>query len=188
MGLLKRTLLAAGVAAAAGIAAAAIFSVKENDDKSDSSDDEVNFINIADANDKEEDVAKKPQKFEQKKPESDEEKEYSPEINEISELYPFLTKPFIEEQFNRNDAFNAQYPEDTLITITHKAKFEEAKVLGEFLAIAEANGFSGTALNDTEGTVTKKMFTEDGAILSDIYNVSNQAACLHGTYEGYSIV
>ncbi len=188
MGLLKRTLLAAGVAAVAGIAAAAVFSMKEDKDDNDSSDDEVNFINITDGSDKEEDVAEKPQKFEQKKPESDEEKEYAQEINEISDLYPYLTKPFIEEQFKRNDAFNAQYPEDTLITITHKAKFEENKVLKEFLAIAEANGFTGAELSETEGTITKKMFTEDGAILSDIYNASNQAVCLHGTYEGYSIV
>ena len=77
--------------------------------------------------------------------------------------------------------------EDTLITITHKAKFEDAATMKEFLAIAEANGFSGSELNETEGSITKKMFTEDGAILSDIYNVANQASCLHGTYEGYSI-
>ena len=37
-----------------------------------------------------------------------------------------------------------------------------------------------------EGT-TKKLFVEDGAIISDILNVANQAAVLNGSYQNYSI-
>ena len=35
--------------------------------------------------------------------------------------------------------------------------------------------------------ITKKLFVEDGAIISDILNVANQAAVLNGSYQNYSI-
>jgi len=184
----RKTILAAAVAAAAGIAAALIYSLSEKKSSGKEDDDEVNFIDIADGSDSEEDVADKPQKFEQQKPEEDDGVEYAPEVSEIAGMYPYLKKAFIAEQYGRNDAFMTQYPEDTLITIIHKAKFEDADTLKSFNAIAEANGFTSEAISDTEGTVSRKMFTEDGAILSDIYNVANQVACLRGTYEGYSIL
>ncbi len=116
-----------------------------------------------------------------------EEKVYSEEVEEIAKLYPYLEKEFIERQFLRNDTFNEQYPEDTLITISHKSAFEDANVLEEFVKIAEVNGYAVDRVNEKEIIISKKMFTEEGAILSDIYNVANQVECLNGEYEGYHI-
>ena len=45
----------------------------------------------------------------------------------------------------------------------------------------------GCELNTKEIVVAKKLYSTDGAILSDIYNVANQVNCLNGTYEGYKI-
>ncbi len=115
------------------------------------------------------------------------EEEYPAQVNEIAKLYPYLDKKFIAEQFSRNDAFTEQYPEDTLVTISHKAKFPDAQSLEAFMKIAQDNGYASTKTSDDESLISRRFFTEDGAILSDIYNVANQAACLRGTYEGYSI-
>ncbi len=119
--------------------------------------------------------------------EETEEKKYSAEVEEIAELYPYLTKDFIAEQFARNDAFNAEYPTDTLITIRHKAKFEDPAVLEDYAQIAKGNGYEALALSENENIISRRIFTEDGAILSDIYNVANQVNALKGVYEGYNI-
>ena len=116
-----------------------------------------------------------------------EEEEFPAQVNEIAKLYPYLDRKFIAEQFGRNDAFTAQYPEDTLVTISHKAKFPDASSLEAFAKIAQDNGYASTKISDDEMLISRRFFTEDGAILSDIYNVANQTACLKGTYEGYSI-
>ena len=49
------------------------------------------------------------------------------------------------------------------------------------------NGYDVEELNTKEIVVAKKLYSTDGAILSDIYNVANQVNCLNGTYEGYKI-
>ena len=139
---------------------------EEKEEKEQEEKDEVRFINISDTTGEE---------------------TYAPEILEVAKLYPYLDKHFIAEQFARNEAFTKQYPEDTLITIAHKAKFADARVLADYAKIAEDNGYSSEALDETENVITKKMFVTDGSILSDIYNVANQVACLGGTYEGYKI-
>ena len=160
-----RRTIGAALAATAIIAAGAVIKLLLDETNTyDEEDDEVNFINIDDG-----------------------EAEVSPEILEIAKLYPYLDKKFIAEQFARNEALNKEYPEDTLITIAHKAKFPDAWTLEEYTKIVTENGYTAEKLNDTENIISKKMFTTDGAILSDIYNVSNQVACLKGTYEGYKI-
>lgn len=176
--MLKR-ILGAAIAAGAAIGAAAIVKLiidQETGEEEPEEAEEVRFISIED-------------KAEEEKPaeKAAETKEYPAEIEEIATLYPYLSKDFIAEQFGRNAAFNEQYPEDSLITITHKAKFGDTETMKEFTKIGEDNGYASEILNDTEATITRKMFTEDGSILSDIYNVSNQVACLKGTYEGYNI-
>ena len=52
---------------------------------------------------------------------------------------------------------------------------------------AKENGYDVEELNTKEIVVAKKLYSTDGAILSDIYNVANQVNCLNGTYEGYKI-
>ncbi|MBQ9328531.1 MAG: hypothetical protein IJ225_08375 [Solobacterium sp.] len=170
--MLKRIIGAAVASAAAIGVAAAVKLIVDRDNNEEENEDEVRFVSLDDA---------------EETPEEVKEEEFAPEINEIAELYPYLAKTFIAEQFARNEVFNEQYPEDSLVTITHKAKFEDGEVLGEFTKIGEDNGYTAEVLNETEAAITRKMFTEDGSILSDIYNVANQVACLKGTYEGYNI-
>ncbi|MBR4455024.1 MAG: hypothetical protein IKS32_02225 [Solobacterium sp.] len=175
-------------AAAIGVAVAVKLLLESEDSETEEDDEEseVRFVSIEDGKPEEtavkEDAAKEAAPAEKK-----EEKVYPAEIEEIAGLYPYLEKDFIAEQFARNDVFNQQYPEDSLVRITHKAKFADEETMRGFVKICEDNGYTSEVLSATEAAVSRKLFTEDGAILSDIYNLANQVACLKGTYGGYNI-
>lgn len=157
-----------GAALAAGVVVAAAALIRVLEKEAEEEEERKNYINL-------EDNAEGTKK------------NVAPEILEIAELYPYLDTAFIAEQFGRNEVFNSEYPENTLITIAHKAKFPDAWTMQEYIKIVKENGYESEALSDTENIISKKMFSKDGAILSDIYNVANQVACVKGTYEGYKI-
>ncbi len=114
-------------------------------------------------------------------------KPYAPEVEQIAELYQFLDKDFIEELFYKNNEFTSKFPVDTLIRLSHKCYFSDTAIMREFERIAVNNGYAAEEMNDHETVVSRKMFTEEGSILSDIFNVANQVEALRGSYEGYRI-
>ena len=114
-------------------------------------------------------------------------KPYAPEVEQIAELYQFLDKDFIEELFYKNSEFTSKFPVDTLIRLSHKCYFTDTAIMREFERIAVNNGYAAEEMNSHETVVSRKMFTEEGSILSDIFNVANQVEALHGSYEGYRI-
>ena len=168
-----RKLLGAAVAATA-VTAAVVTILSKKKEKEEVEEEPVHFINIEDVSDEEGENEGK-------------EEEVSEEVKEIAAIYPYLRSSFIAEQFARNDAFNAEYPEDTLVAISHKVRFSHLEEKEQFLEIAKENGYDVEELNAKEIVVAKKLYSTDGAILSDIYNVANQVNCLNGTYEGYKI-
>ncbi|MBE6122544.1 MAG: hypothetical protein E7190_07505 [Erysipelotrichaceae bacterium] len=115
------------------------------------------------------------------------EKPYASEVEQIAGLYQYLDKDFVEEMYLRNSQFSEQFPADTLIRISHKCRYDDSEIMREFEKIAVNNGYAAEELNDHETVVSRKMFTEEGSILSDIFNVANQVAALQGSYEGYRI-
>lgn len=163
-----RKLLGAAVAATA-VTAAVVTVLSKKKEQEEVEEEPVHFINIEDVSDEEVN------------------EEVSEEVKEIAAIYPYLSSSFIAEQFARNGAFNAEYPEDTLVAISHKARFSHLEEKEKFLEIAKENGYDVEELNTKEIVVAKKLYSTDGAILSDIYNVANQVNCLNGTYEGYKI-
>ena len=173
-----RRIIGAAIASAAAIGVAALVKIMLDSETEDANEEEneVRFISIKDADEPEE-----------KEIPAKKEKTYPKEIEDIAELYPYLNKEFIQEQFSRNAVFNEQYPEDSLVKITHKAKFETPEATQDFIKIGEKNGYTAEVLEEKEASICRKLFTEDGSILSDIYNVANQVACLKGVYEGYNI-
>jgi peptidyl-tRNA hydrolase len=165
-----RKILGAAVAATAVTAAVATVVMKKNKKETEEYDEPIHFINIDDDEGEEKVV-----------------EEISEEVKEIATIYPYLSTEFIAEQFARNAAFNEQYPEDTLVIMSHKARFSHEEEKLQFVDIASQNGYEVKEVNSKEIIATKKLYTTDGAILSDIYNVANQVNCLNGTYEGYNI-
>jgi hypothetical protein len=178
------------LAIAAGVGAALLVktlndSKKEKESSEDYDDDEeVHFIKISDEDDQEEDKGDI-QKFEDK-PKFDASGK-SAEVQEVCGVYPYLNPDFAEELLAKNEEFKKDYEDDTLINVTHKVNFPDADSRKSFDSIMDAAGYVDVQLSDTEMTSTKKFYTEEGAIISDILNVANQTAALHGTYEGYDI-
>lgn len=176
-----RKIIGAAVAATAVTAAVVVTVVtKKKKNEEEVEDEQVHFINIDDVDETEEseEVQEKVEEVEE---------EISDEIKEVASIYPYLSTSFVAEQFARNDVFNEKYPEDTLVTISHKARFSHLDEKEQFCSIAKDNEYEVEELSEKEVLVKKKMYSTDGAILSDIYNVANQVNCLNGTYEGYQI-
>ncbi len=175
-----RKIIGAAVAATAVTAAVVVTVVtKKKKNEEEVEDEQVHFINIEDVSDTEEN-----EEVEEMKEEVE---EVSDEVKEVASIYPYLSTSFVAEQFARNDVFNEKYPEDTLVTISHKARFSHLDEKEQFCSIAKENEYEVEELTEKEVLVKKKMYSTDGAILSDIYNVANQVNCLNGTYEGYQI-
>ncbi len=194
---MRRSVTASLISAALAAAAFAAYKLINEDDRkskekedTENEDEEVNFIHIQ-SDDEPEEAAEKEETAEKPAEAAAEEKseaaEENPAIAEIADLYPYLSREFIAVQYGRNPVFEQEYPENTLVTMNHKAKFETPEVLKEFTEIAEQNGYAVENLSETSCIASRKMFTQAGSILSDIFNMANQVNALGGTYGGYRI-
>ena len=106
----------------------------------------------------------------------------SPEVQEVCSVYPYLNPDFVEELLAEASSLNGMFEQDTLVTIHHYVSFDNEKNREAFCDIMTAAGYECA-----EEGITKKVFVEDGAIISDILNFANQASVLNGTYPNYSI-
>ena len=81
------------------------------------------------------------------------------------------------------------YGEEALREVLFKTGTEVYKTLHEKLVAGDPSELLAwwRYYLDREGAEYTLEETEDGAILSDIYNVANQVGCLKGVYEGYNI-
>ena len=107
------------------------------------------------------------------------------DVKEVLELYPFLSAEFVEEVLEKNEELMKEYPEDTLVCVMHKMTFTDLRTLLEFEMIMTDAGYICTQIDKEALEVSRRFFSEDGAVISDILNVANQVNALHGTYEGY---
>ena len=176
----RKSVLGALVLAAAAATAVLIKTLtdEEADRLTDESDDEIHFIHIDD--DEEEIDESEPEIFDASNTSSD--------VREICAIYPYLSPTFIEDLLKQNDDFNEKYPEETLITINHYVTFPTLKAENAFKKIMEDAGYACDPTDEDMTLVaTRKIFTKDGAIVSDILNVANQVAAIKGDYQEYSI-
>ena len=104
------------------------------------------------------------------------------EVQEVCGVYPYLNPDFVEELLAEASSLNGMFEQDTLVTIHHYVSFDSEKNREAFCDIMTAAGYECA-----EEGITKKVFVEDGAIISDILNVANQASVLNGNYQNYSI-
>lgn len=107
------------------------------------------------------------------------------DVKEVLELYPFLSAEFVEDVLEKNEKLMKEYPEDTLVCVIHKMTFADLRTLLEFEMIMTDAGYICTQIDKEALEVSRRFFSEDGAVISDILNVANQVNALHGTYEGY---
>lgn len=104
------------------------------------------------------------------------------DVLEISSLYPYLSTSFIAQTLSRNEEFNTNFPEDTLVSVLHTCQFDDMRSLLNFEAIMADAGYISQHDDNLEVRSAKRFFSEEGAIISDILNVANQAAALDGRY------
>ncbi|MDD6370655.1 hypothetical protein [Galactobacillus timonensis] len=211
---LGKLIASAAAAAAVGVIAAVYNNRKEANeevkkDDAASDDDAVSFIDIEDGAEPaspetkpEEEAAVEEEKpadeqpvdeqAEEEKPEetqpAEEEAAGANELDAIAQLYPYLSKEFIAQQFAKNVDYNREYPADTLVRLIHTVQFDDPSALTSFEEIARRRGYEIEPSGDHEVKISRRLFTENGAILSDIYNVANQTACLNGSWLGVDIV
>ena len=102
------------------------------------------------------------------------------DVKEVLELYPFLSAEFVEEVLEKNEELM-----NTLVCVMHKMTFTDLRTLLEFEMIMTDAGYICTQIDKEALEVSRRFFSEDGAVISDILNVANQVNALHGTYEGY---
>ncbi len=117
------------------------------------------------------------------------EDEFSKDVNEISGLYPYLSKKFIDKVYAQSDKLNEDYPNDTLVEIKHYVSFGIDSDVNSFKELMDGNSYESNFVDEEQKdlTLTKKFFTEKGKIISEIFNVSNQVNALGGIYTGYEI-
>ena len=169
----QRTILSA-LAVTAGIAAGIAVRVLtdrkyENKPENEEDDDEIHFIRISDPDE-----------------EKEEEEEFSGEVKEICAVYPYLKPSFVKKTLDSNKELNTEYEEDTLLKIVHRSAFNDPDALGSYVEIMETGGYECSAEGNTI-LASKKFFTENGAVVSDILNVANQTNALKGEYCGYDL-
>ena len=129
-------------------------------------------VKILDEEETEDDVAD----LQQDKADEDE------DVLEVSSLYPYLSTSFIAQTLSRNEEFNTNFPEDTLVSVLHTCQFDDMRSLLNFEAIMADAGYISQHDDNLEVRSAKRFFSEEGAIISDILNVANQAAALDGRY------
>ena len=166
----QRTILSA-LAVAAGVAAGLALRVltdkKYEEENEPEEDDEIRFLRITD--DEDDDLEGK-----------------SDEVKEICAVYPYLKPGFVEKTLAANAELNEKYPEDTLLKIDHRSQFSDPDAIVAYDEIMKEGGYE-TTCEGSIVTASKKFFTENGAVISDVLNVANQTGALKGTYIGYDL-
>ena len=169
----QRTLLTAMTIALGALAAAVVKTVLENKDEGKyDDDDEIRFIRISD-DEEEQNVYDASTRSE--------------EVQKVCAVYPYLNPDFVEARLNENEALNEKYPPETLLSITHSVHFSNSNAAEQFSSIMDEAGYVCVDRSEYAVAATRNLFSEDGAITSDILNVANQTAALKGTYESFEI-
>lgn len=107
---------------------------------------------------------------------------------QINELYPYLSRNFVRAVYDLKEAIAAEYPLDANVLILHRLSFEDLDDLRQFTEIVLHHDYR---VNVDEKQMIVDIFKEckntDGKILTNIFEIANQAKLLNGGYEGYRV-
>lgn len=166
-------------------------------DKSDedSNEDEADFdLGSKDENDY---VGELFDEFTNNEYEVDDFKNKQQRINELNKkiydsivaLYPYLSNGFIKGVYELKESFASDYEEGQKIIILHRLVFTDLEGLRQFVDVMMSHEYF---VNVDEKQMIVDTFKEhvnsDGKILTDIFEIANQAKLLTGEYDGYRII
>ncbi len=107
----------------------------------------------------------------------------------IVALYPYLSNGFIKGVYDLKQSFAIDYSQGEKIVILHRLHFEDVNGLRQFVDVMINHDY---LVNVDEKQMIVDVFKEhinsDGKILTDIFEIANQAKLLTGDYEGYRII
>ena len=107
----------------------------------------------------------------------------------IVALYPYLSNGFIKGVYDLKQSFANDYKDGEKMVILHRLRFENINGLRQFVDVMINHGY---LVNVDEKQMIVDTFKEhvnsDGKILTDIFEIANQAKLLTGDYEGYRII
>ena len=110
-------------------------------------------------------------------------------FDSIVALYPYLSNGFIKGVYDLKQSFVNDYQVGEKIVILHRLHFDDINGLRQFVDVMINHGY---LVNVDEKQMIVDAFKEhinsDGKILTDIFEVANQAKLLTGDYEGYRII
>ncbi|MCF0109037.1 MAG: hypothetical protein HUJ57_02935 [Erysipelotrichaceae bacterium] len=107
--------------------------------------------------------------------------EDEPVVNNVKKLYPYLDDAFVESILAKEEELNV---DGDKVTVKHQCSFPSEEALNTFKAIAADLGYTVDG-DELEVTVANTFDNAEGRVMSDIFNVANQVACLNGEYKGY---
>ncbi len=107
----------------------------------------------------------------------------------IVALYPNLSNGFIKGVYELKESFASDYEEGQKIIILHRLVFTDLEGLRQFVDVMMSHEYF---VNVDEKQMIVDTFKEhvnsDGKILTDIFEIANQAKLLTGEYDGYRII
>jgi hypothetical protein len=115
----------------------------------------------------------------------DNEKQY---IDSIGNFFPYVSRDLIDNVYEQKEAIALSYTSGMHVKLYHLLTFENLENLNSFIQILDKHNYECKILNDKfQVEVSNEMKVKEGALLTDIYVVANQAGLLSGVYESFSI-
>ena len=109
-------------------------------------------------------------------------------VESISNFFPYVSSSLIDNVYEQKDAIANSYPAGSRVRLFHLLKFSSEADLNSFIQIADKHNYRSEIVNDgLKVEVSNEMKVKEGALLTDIYVVANQAGILNGEYESFSI-
>ena len=106
----------------------------------------------------------------------------------INDLYPYLSLGFIRSVYELKEVIAEEYPLDKEVIVLHRIRFASVDDLRQFVEIVSNHGYNvNVDENQCIVDIFKQYRNTDGRILTNIFEIANQARLLRGQYEGYRI-
>ena len=110
-------------------------------------------------------------------------------FDSLRAMFPYLKEAFIRTVYDLKDNIANEYPFNKRMILLHRLVFKDVEKLRSFVEIMLDHAYQ---VNVDEKQmivdVFKEMVNSDGLILSNIFEIANQAAFLDGEFEGYRVI
>ena len=104
-------------------------------------------------------------------------------------MFPYLKEAFIRAVYDLKDNIANEYPFNKRMILLHRLVFKDVEKLRSFVEIMLDHAYQ-VNVDEKQMIVDafKEMVNSDGLILSNIFEIANQAAFLDGEFEGYRVI